>query len=202
MELEWARAPIVAVGDVTNITSYGEQPVEGLPWPGSVGVHRLYWCEGDFQATATLKGELHAAVTKFLWAYPSPGCEIYTRDRNLIASRFETRVWFLREEGSFLRPLFDGGGAHRFVGFCAKWVDGAPLPVRQRVGMFLLTPSANCTTPEDYARYLWSVGDFACALLGKRECVQRMRALARSGNTPLRTAACEYLNAQQHTSCK
>jgi len=206
LDIEWERASIVAVGDVDNVTDYGEQPVNGLPWPGSVGVDKLYWCEGDFQVAATLKGSLTSRAKKYLWPSPRPGCELYEHDPDLIASRYETRVWFLREEGGFLRPLYDGGGAHYFVGFCAAWDDGAPLLPRQRVGVFLLTPFANCAATADetdkYARYLENIGDLACILLGKEECVQRIRSLTHLGNASLRTAACDYLKGQQYTSCE
>ena len=42
----WAASPIVVIGEVTNISSYGEQAVENLPSPMSPDTHRLYWCEG------------------------------------------------------------------------------------------------------------------------------------------------------------
>jgi hypothetical protein len=179
VDIEWERATIVAVGNVDNVTFYGEQKVNGLPWPGSVGVEKLYWCQGDFHVTALLKGSL-TKVEKYLWPLPRPGCELYSHNPKMIASRYKTRVWFLREEGGLLRPLYDGGGARAFIGFCAAWAAGDPLPPRRRVGVLLLTPSADCVTApgemRDYINYLWQVGDLACRLLGKEECIRRMRS--------------------------
>ena len=206
LDIEWRNASIVAVGEITNAASYGVQAVDGLPWPGSVGVEKLYWCEGHFQVTAILKGSPSPTARKYLWAWPQPGCQLYDRDSTLLGSRYKTRVWFLREEGGFLRPLYDGGGAPRFVGFCEAWDDGAPLPPAQRVGVFLLTPWANCAANSadmaDYARYLWSVGDFACLLLGKQSCIQRLRSLGHSPHAALRKEACDYLKWQLQTACE
>jgi len=124
----------------------------------------------------------------------------------MIASRYKTRVWFLREEGGLLRPLYDGGGARAFIGFCAAWADGDPLPPRQRVGALLLTPSADCVTApgemRHYINYLWQVGDLACLLLGKEECIRRVRSLTASLNVALRKGACEYLEKELETNCE
>jgi hypothetical protein len=72
--------------------------------------------------------------------------------------------------------------------------------------VFLLTPSANCAvTPDemgDYARYLWNIGDFARTLLGKEDCVERIRSFMHLGNAALRTTACNYLKGQQQTNCE
>ena len=205
VDIEWERATIVAVGNVDNVTFYGEQKVNGLPWPGSVGVEKLYWCQGDFHVTALLKGSL-TKVEKYLWPLPRPGCELYSHNPKMIASRYKTRVWFLREEGGLLRPLYDGGGARAFIGFCAAWAAGDPLPPRQRVGVLLLTPSADCVTApgemRHYINYLWQVGDLACLLLGKEECIRRVRSLTASRNVALRKGACEYLEKELETNCE
>jgi hypothetical protein len=115
VDVEWERATIVAVGNVDNVTFYGEQKVN------------------DFHVTALLKGSL-TKVEKYLWPWPRPGCELYSHDPKMIASRYKTRVWFLREEGGRLRPLYDGGGARAFIGFCAAWAAGDPLPPRRCAG--------------------------------------------------------------------
>jgi len=198
---EWALAPIVAIGEVSNSASYGEQTVDHLPYPMAPRVHKLYWCQADFHLTAVVKGELHAP-RKYLWASGMPGCDLYGHDPELATGRYRTRAWFLREEGMFLRPLFDYG-AHHFVGLCAKWEEGAPLPARRRLGAMLLTPEANCEPLDYYADYLLgTAGDLACEVLSRAECFGRIRSLARSENAALRAAACLYLKGQQQATCE
>src|ERR1022692_4785424 len=52
----WETTPIVAVGDVTNVVEFGVQTVDHLPYPAIQDIHKLYWCQGDFRATAVVKG--------------------------------------------------------------------------------------------------------------------------------------------------
>jgi hypothetical protein len=196
----WKASTITAVGDVVNIREYGEQDVGSLPWPMSPEVHKLYWCEGDFKAVAIVKGELSTPPKKYLWASSLPGCKLWDDNPRLIFQRFKTRVWFLREEGAFLRPPFDGG-TDRFIGFFSTWEQNPRLSAGRQLGTLLLTPRASSDTLEDYGRYLWDVGDIACELLGKAECAQRIRALADLGNPVLRENACHFLKGQLDEDC-
>ena len=196
----WTASPIVAVGEVVNVAAYGEQHVSHLPRPMSPMVHRLYWCEGDFKLTAVVKGELHLPTRKYLWGSVFPGCKLWPDDPDLGYSRFQTRAWLLREEGGFLRPTFDAG-ARRFIGLFAKWDDSQRVPARQQLGLLLLNPAATSDTLEDFASYLRLVGDIACDLLGKTECVEQIRALAGIGNPVLHENACHFLEGQLKTDC-
>jgi hypothetical protein len=195
----WTQSPIVAVGEVVDVSSYGEQDVASLPPPMSSNVHRLYWCTGQFRAVAVLKGEMPATPRRYLWASAEPGCKLWYGTADSLA-RLATRVWFLRAEGGFLRPTFDGG-THLFIGTYAKWDDSSGAPPRQQLGTLLLTPSANSETLEDYAHYLWDVGDIACELLGRAECARRIKALAQMGNPALREGACGFLKGQLGEDC-
>jgi hypothetical protein len=201
LEGVWRASPIVAVGEVDNITSYGKQTVDRPPDPTIADVHDFYWCQGDFKVTAVVKGELHGPLSeKYLWASTFPGCKLLPDDPSLFDRRAKTRVWFLREESGFLRPTFDYG-THRFEGFLTKWEDGPPLPAPQRAGALLLTPSANSDQLEDYAYLLVDMGDIACELLGKGECIRRIKDLARLGNPMLREYACGFLKGQLREDC-
>lgn len=198
---DWLASPIVAVGEVTNIASYGEQTVDHLPPPTSPDVHKLYWCVGDFHVIAVVKGELRTPSRKYLWATTFPRCELWPTDPQLVYHRFQTRAWFLREEGKFLRPTFDYG-THGFLGLFAKWDDGPRLPAPQRLGAMLLTPSANADNLEDYADYLWTIGDIACELLGKAECTRRVSSLLSFDNPKLTQAGCNFLKGQLQEDCR
>jgi hypothetical protein len=197
----WKASPIATVGEVVNARAYGEQMVENLPWPMSPEVHKLYWCVGDFQTIAIVKGNFESPARKYLWASSLPGCKLWDDDPRLIYHRFRTRVWFLREEEGFLRPPFDGGARH-FEGFFLMWDERPELPPQQQLGELMLKPAANSDTLEDHAKYLWDVGDVACELLGKAGCVREIRALAEMGNAAMREAACHFLEGQLGEECK
>ena len=195
----WEATPIIAVGDVTNITEFGVQAVQHLPPPMIQDVHNLYWCQGDFHAEAVIKGDLSAASKRYLWASVNPGCRLFYGDRASYEKRI-TRVWFLREDGQFLRPTFDGGSRF-FLGLFTKWSDVLDLPPRAKLGVLLLTPRATTESLREFAAFLWNVADIACSLLGRSECVQRIRAVAALGDPDVRTAACQYLETQQSATC-
>jgi hypothetical protein len=197
---EWAASTTVAVGEVVNVASYGEQTVDHLPQPMSASVHKLYWCQGDFRLTAVVKGQAEVPRKKYLWASARPGCALWPDDPSLVFSRYKTRVWFLREEGNFLRPPYDVGGAH-FIGLLSRWDESHGLSARRHLGSLLLDPAANSDTLSDYAGYLGVVAAIACELLGQADCTSRLRALAGLGNAPLRDAACGLLNGLYGTGC-
>jgi hypothetical protein len=195
---EWFAAPIVAVGEVTNVREYGKEAVRNLPWPMPPDVDTLYWCLGDFNTTTTVKGQLSTRSRKYLWASAQPGCNLFSEVS--VLTRAKTRVWFLREEGAFLRPLFDGGAAKSF-GLLPDWNQGPPLPATQRLGTLLLTPGANGDNLADYASYLWDIGDIACDLLGREECARQLLILGESRDTLLRENVCNFLKGQLATPC-
>ncbi len=197
-QAEWLASPIVAVGEVVNIVPYGRQHVDHLPQPMSQSVHTLYWCQGEFRPVAVVKGDLRLPPKRYLWASGLAGCRLYPDSGD--AMRFKTHVWFLREEGDFLRPTYDGG-AHLFLGLLEVWDDSRRISAREQLGQLLLKPAANSDTLGDYARYFGDVADIACELLGATACVDHIRALATLGNPALQEAACGFLKGQFGASC-
>jgi hypothetical protein len=112
-----------------------------------------------------------------------------------------TRVFFLRVENGFLRPVFDYG-THKYLGLLEAWDQSPQLPPTRRLGTFLLTPRANTGTLNTYAYYLADVGDIACDLLGKADCAKRIRQLTKLGNPLLSQYACGFLRGQLHVGCQ
>lgn len=194
----WCASSIVAVGHVKNVAEYGVQTVENLPSFVKQRLDKLYWCQGDFLVQSVIKGELSRPGKKFLWATVNPGCRLQFGDEKAYEWR-STRVWFLREEGEFLRPAVDSG--RYLVGFSAPWRDGTDMPPLERFGVLLLSPLANERSLSDYADTFWSHADLACSLLGKPKCAQRIRALAKLEEPTLREAACQYLKAYMGEAC-
>jgi hypothetical protein len=201
LEGVWLASSIVAVGDVSDITSNGHQTVDHLPAPTTTYLHDLYWCQGYFNAVAVIKGELKDARRKYLWASTIAGCKLVDNNPKLVYHRLKTKYWFLREERDVLRPTFDYG-TYEFSGVFTAWSEGPPLPARRRMGALLLTPAANSDSLDDYASYLWDVGDIACELLGKPECIRLIRGLEGLGNPALRESACGFLKGQLGVDCR
>lgn len=195
----WDVSPIVAIGDVVNITSYGEQEVAGLPPPVVTEVHRLYWCRGDFRPRAVLKGKLPASPRKYLWGSPFPGCDSSTDEAHSFRQRLHTKAWFLRVEGDFLRPMFDSGST--FIGVFPDWDDQSHLSARRQFGTLLLTPAAVSDTLKDYAGYHSEAAYVARRLLDKAEYVRQMRALARLNDPDLQEVACGMLKGELGPEC-
>lgn len=195
----WERSPIVAVGDLADVSEFAVQVVDRLPPPIPETLHALHWCQGTFRPVAVVKGSLPKA-NRYVWGAIEPGCRLFYGNRESYEKRI-TRIWFLREEEGLLRPLLDAGSAH-FHGIFAKWSEGSDLPPRQRLGMLLLTPEAVASSRKEFAETMWDDADVACSLLGKAECINRIKALTTLGEPVLSRAACEYLRAQQGADCE
>lgn len=195
----WESTPIVVVGELRNASEIGVQTVEKLPWPVEQDLHRLFWCRADLQVESVIKGNTATGRRKYFWASVNPGCQIFSGHASEPAKR-GFRAWFVREEGDSLRPTYDGGSRY-CLGFRTKWNIGAGTTPMEELGRLLLTPAANTGTNREFADVIWDQADIACAILGKARCVAELRALSRGGDQALRTAACEYLRAQQGESC-
>ena len=65
----------------------------------------------------------------------------------------------------------------------APWARA--VQAKEKFGTLLLTPAANTGSLEDYANYLWLIGDIACELLGKPECAEQIRHFMELGNPAL-----------------
>jgi hypothetical protein len=195
---DWADATIVSVGEVVNGRTYGTHTYDRLPFPAHPWEHELHWCVGDFYAKAVVKGSLDGAPRKYLYV-SWPDCEVIN-SMQPGWNHPKTRVFFLRVENGFLRPVFDYG-THKYLGLLTRWDQGPRLPPRQRLGALLLTPRANTGTLKSYAHYLGDVGDIACDLLGNADCARRIRQLAKLGDPLLRQYACGFLQGQLHEGC-
>jgi hypothetical protein len=187
---DWVDSPMIAVGEVTNAVEYGRQEGENFPWPMSPSVHTLYWCVGDFDTVAVLKVPPPPPGKKYLWATRRPGCQISK------PGWVKSAAWFLREEGEFLRPVFDYG-SYYFLGLRTAWKDGPPLPPRERFGALLLTLEMLEPPPD----YIWTIGDIACDLLGGAECTRRITELMATGSSEMRKQASNFLICLYDEAC-
>lgn len=200
MEAPWLRAPIVAIGEVTNVSSYGEQTVDRLPPPTSPEAHHLFWCIGDFHSVAVVKGTLHKPIKRYLWATTIPGCHLWPEDPAFVAYRFKALAWYLREEGGFLRPPFDYG-AWPFLGLFVAWEPSSTLSPQRQLGTLLLTLEAVSEDAGRYVEDMLSNADIACELLGKTQCAQRIRELS-TENSALHEPLCQFLRSELGQECE
>jgi hypothetical protein len=175
--------PIVAIGDVTNVAPFGIQRLDhSPPRSASPNLRRLFWCQGDFHSISVIKGDL-PLHKKYVWGSASPGCKLHADPG--IYKKPVTHVWFLRDENEFLRPTFDAGGG-RSYGLLTDWANGPSLPAKEKLGALLLTPSANSESLHDYVNVFPDAEALAWLLLGKPECVGRIKILAGLGDMELR----------------
>lgn len=199
LEGSWEMAPIVVVADVRNVAPIGVQKIKNPPWPVASTIDRVYWCQGDFVTYAVVKGRRPASGKKFVWGSVHPGCELNLAEPPRDGRPF-TDVWFIREEGNYLRPVVDGGGYYCYT-FYTNWDDGSSVAPQTRFARLLLTPSADGASVQDYARRFFTPASTACFILGREPCIEQIRALAALGDPDLRQAACEFLRSQFQEKC-
>jgi len=188
LEGEWRLADAVVTGTLREVQPAGVQKLTRVPVFVPGGITNLYWCHGRLYPGVALKGNLPSPGSKFLWASVQPGCEM----KDPIAAPPVTQVWFIRNEGAYLRPVVDGPTFY-FYSLHVTW-SGEEGPMgAARFAHLLLDPSAEDATPSGLAPGLSSIAGLACLILGTSECAKDIRHLSALGDPKLRKAACEYL---------
>lgn len=197
----WERAETVVIAELKNTKEIGVQQLQTpLPWPTSPTVDKVYWCEGEFTAYSIIKGRYPTQGKRFIWGAIRPGCTISYANKRELNGRRVLRIWFVREEPRAIRPVVDGGGVF-FLTFGADWGGPRVENPARAFAQLLLTPSANASSLSEFSRMLPSVGELACLILGRSECINEMRSLARLGNDDLKKAACAYSDLQLDAPC-
>jgi len=198
----WERAESVVIGDVGNITSLGSQKVDNPPWPVASTVQQIYWCQADFRSDSVLKGKAPASGKRFIWAAIRPGCGFeWFRYGYEETTPPATRVWFLREEGEYIRPVVDGGGV-LFASFHAKFASAGRAEDRMRFALLFLSPPALGMNDAQYSVIFHTPVDFARVILGDAELADALRRLGWYPDPHLRESTCEYLKINLQQSCK
>jgi hypothetical protein len=195
----------VVVGDVTNIAAFGSQKITDIPnspWPPSPEIPEIYWCQADFRADSVVKGSLPNRGKKFLWAAIRPGCSFeWFRYGYEETAEPVTRIWFVREEGEYIRPVVDGGGVF-FVSFHGKWFDPPKEEAPKTLALLMLNPAALGWSPTHYATIFQHPVGLALAILGKTELIARLKALAATPDRTLRETVCGYLESEFDQACR
>lgn len=193
----WESAPTVVVAELRNPQPAGVQRVKKLPWPAPANVNTIYWCQGNLEIKALVKGQRPGPSKEFLWGTAKPGCALTASDD----SRTVTRVWFIREEGKYIRPVVDGFGIY-YINFYVPWDQSSARDPKQEFGELLLSPAARGTTPSGFSNGFFTPASTACFILGNARCIERIRALAALGDPDLRRAACDFLRSELQVTCE
>jgi hypothetical protein len=187
----WERADDVVVGDVSNVQALGSQKISDPPWPVAPAINEIFWCQADFHSDSVVKGKIPTPGKKLIWAAIRSGCDI---------ARFHfgyeetsppvTRVWFVREEGEYIRPVVDAGGV-LFASFHARFTAAGRPEDLKRFAYLFLNPEAHGMSFE-----------LPRLILGDTECVEALRALSAYPDVRLHESVCTYLNSNFQQSCK
>lgn len=199
LEASWEYAPVIAVGRLRNVKEVGVQHLDSVPQGVDRAIKVLYWCQAELDVQLLVKGHLPPSQPKqhVLWPSRVPGCEFGREDATLTDEYI--RVWLLRVEGEFLRPLYDGGAATRIVLLARDPAERRNL-TKQSLGSLFLRPSAYENGVDDLKSDIMSIGSIACSLLGRQECIQELRALA-NRDQQMRARICEFIRASLENDC-
>ena len=134
-------------------------------------------------------------LKKFVWGTIQQDCRLGGVFGYVGSEPPASRVWFLREEGDYLRPYIDAGGVY-YVSFRLDWKNmpaGEPAKIFARL---LLDPAALGLAPEYYGRLSEGI-EISRSILGPEEFVSQLKAVAaRYPGTRLHDDIEGYLDAE------
>jgi hypothetical protein len=195
----WDQSPIILVGELGEVREVGVQILKKTPNASELPVTRVYWCQANLHVSHVVRGLGSSETRKWLYMWGSifPGCQL---GHNAIAkSRNEVRVWFLRREGSLMRPLYDSG-AYNYDALQVSEGGRAFQVTNERLGRMYLDPQSYANKKDDMRDTMFSIGHIACSLLGRPSCVQELNTLRRK-EPELNQIICKYLQVTYNMSC-
>jgi len=196
----WERASFIVIGSLRDVHPIGSVRPATFPAMSSPNIRLIYWCEGNFEWKQVIRGQKLFQVTKYRWGAIRPGCGLEMEAR-LRPDEPLTEVWFLREEGGYLRPVIDAGGPLFFT-LHTKWEPNSPgLEAERYFGKLLLSPTAIGFAAPEFARSFFKPAGLACWILGKDDCIPIILRLAATYPGQLHDAACEFLKSDLTVMC-
>ena len=191
----WSRATIVAVGTVDSPHRVGVPQL--WTWGNTSGP--AFPCQAQFHATALLKSEAGIDNRKVLWFSLFPTCGFGLKPGWAIRS--VEQVWFLRSEGTWLRPVTDPGGTFvdLFQHFEAASNDSET--VRQTLSRYLLNPAASAETEERFIQRFNELFRLSCEIAGEQWSLQVLGDLQRRASPKIRGETCRLL-AGDYDQCR
>jgi hypothetical protein len=193
----WDEATSVVSGELRGLHLMTVQDVSQLPPPASANVKRLYWCVGLLEPHVVLKGRLPDRSKPYLWATATPGCQMSALEPLPAPA---TRIWFIREEDGWTRPVVDAFGVYWTWLHVNEQILRAQDPARQ-FARLLLDPDLSAANLESFNNTFRPSAELACSILGKDTCTREILGLTRAADPHTRTVACRYLTMELQTPC-
>ena len=136
-----------------------------------------------------IKGTPPPPAKKYVWSDSFPGCHGHRFDYG--ATNVTLRVWLVREDGPYLRPVTDTHGRAYYAFQTTTKIEPGAGAVAQ-LGRLLMTPEAAPSTAS-YEQIFWGAASLARGLLPAEEFRSRVLRLTSSGDADLRARACMFL---------
>ncbi len=203
LEGGWEAASGVVVAEIRNVKSVGSTEADELPWPLPRGIRQIYWCAADIEVSAVIKGRKPAQNKPYLWGTVRPGrpgCED-PADRGKRYLGPTMTVWFIREEGQYIRPVVDIAGYRNFE-VAGTWNSHSTVDPKIQFAELLLSPGIVPDNIDVFALTFPNFAYLACELLGRQRCIQRLNELSALNSRELRRKACDLLESQFEQECR
>ena len=197
---EWELASAVMVGDLTGVRYIGRQriPRDRLNPAGQPVTRQwLYWCQADLKWDVLIKGTPPPPAKKYVWSDSFPGCDKHKFDNG--ATNVNLRVWLVREDGPYLRPVTDTRGLAYYPFQTTTKIEPGVNAAAQ-LGRLLMTPEASPNTAS-YENIFWGAASLARELLPTEEFRLRVLSLTSSGDARLGARACMFLEQSLREPC-
>jgi hypothetical protein len=182
-------ATLIAIGRLSEIQRFATERIERPPWPVQPVFKTVYWCSGRLRIHRVLKGQFSGSEGRLVWGTVRP-CETDLGHYGRLDG--DTQVWFLRQEGRWLRPTVDLGGPY-YVAFNApEQAFLGPDPIAT-IGRLLLKPEAIADSDAQFATVLSPLATNACCVLGVASCRTALTELLSHPDAAVRDAAATYI---------
>jgi hypothetical protein len=183
----WLDASFVAMGSLSGIRRVGGTRTIPLTNGGSVSV---YGCRAVFTNSSVIKG--HSRGDAVLWFSYSADCTPdgwpYQKIQN------PRRAWFLRQDQTWLRPVFDNGALYLAVAPDESGGDPADIFFART----MLVSSALADSGS--ANRLREVYSLATEIVGEDRALQILAEIQRTASTEVRAQICRLL-ATDYDQC-
>ena len=192
----WSESTVVAAGQLTSVRRIG-RPI-GLVEPANNAPFTLYPCEGQFLPSAFLKGGIDSTIPKILLFSWFPKCS-FGVGKDFDINPVE-RIWFLRQEGEWLRPIIDNDSAF-FDLFEPFEASASVAETQARFARALLSPKIVAQDQAAFFRRLPEFYELSCQISGSDTCFANLRHMQQEAQPPLRAEICRWL-ASEYDQCR
>ena len=185
------NSELIAVGQLSDPRLQGAFQVPSGHWIDGW----RFWCEANIILTDVIRGEAAAGNGKYVYFSPSPDCSrIFMYERGSP----QQRVWFLRRENAYYRPVGDLG-RHYLAIHRPLHLEGLNSEQRvQQLASLLLVPGNLGESMEEFTRSLGRSASIACNTEGIRGCLALMENLRKQERMDLNREICRVLSTHGH----